>query len=154
MNLTPNAPIVIAGAGTALFVVQAGAGTEFPMTKCDVKIAADKTEVTGSFSVFSQPTGFKKVWKEFGQGSSGGSCSWQSYWRVNQIVAPMDLVIGETYNIRPYVRRPQWVDNADPGSYFDLDLFIDDNSLSLDPKGGVIEWSVTTTLNGYAVFPD
>lgn len=156
MPITPNDPIVIEGAGTALFIMTNKVGpafTELPMTKTDVKLTGEKTEVTGSFSL-AEANSTTKIWSQYGEGKSGGTVSWQSFWLTGQIVAPMDIWQGDTYRFRQFVRRPGWLNGGDLGSCYDDMLFIDDKSMSLDPKTGVISWDVTTTANGAIFEPE
>lgn len=139
MSLTPVSPSVLTGAQVALFITD----IEVPMSKGEIKRNAVKTDVTGSTSVSSGV-----VWNEFGQGPSGGTFNWEGHWRVGQVVAPPDVIQGQTYAIKGYVRRPGWNGVADAGSYWGGNLFIEDNSMTLDPKLGSIDWRVSGTFNG------
>lgn len=143
MAIVPVAPLVYTGAQVALFFVGPNGDVEVPMTKGELKLAAEKTEVTGSTSVSGG-----KVWKEFGEAPSGGTFNWEAFWRVGQTITPPQVQKGNTYTVKIYNRRPGWLAQNDPGSCHVGNLYIDDNSLTFDPKVGGLAWRVTGTFNG------
>lgn len=137
-------PTVLTGASTALFVC----GIEVPMTKIEVKKHAKKTETTSSLSVYEG-----QVWEEYGPGPSGATLSWESQWRVTQQIVPPAIRQGAIYPVAGYVRRPLWSGPNDAGSAYVMNLFIDDNTITLDPKAGVVDWKVSGTATGPILDP-
>jgi hypothetical protein len=133
------APVVLQGANIDLKLC----GLSVPVDKIDIKRHAKKTEIT---STASYQNGV--VWDEFSPGSSGGTISWDGHWRVSQIVQPPYVIPGKIYPFRAYVSRAGSSSPNDPGIYYSGNVFIDDNSLTLDPKSGVITWKVSGTCTG------
>jgi hypothetical protein len=137
-------PTVLSGSDVALFVC----GLEVPIEKCEVKKHAKKTETTSSVSVWGG-----QLWDEFAPGASGGTVSWDSKWHVSQQIVPPAIRQGAIYPIAPYVRRPFTNGASDPGSAFSMNLLIEDNTITLDPKSGVIDWKAGGTVTGPIVDP-
>jgi hypothetical protein len=137
-------PTVLQGAQVALFIC----GIEVPVEKVDMKKHAKKTETTSSVSFFNG-----QLWEEYAPGPSGGSVSWDSKWRIGQQVTPPSVRPGAIYPLAVYVRRPGAQGAGDPGSAYSFNVFIDDNSLTLDPKAGTIEWKVSGTATGPILDP-
>ncbi len=132
-------PVVLQGANIALQLC----GIDVPVDKVDIKRHAKKTEVT---STASYQGGI--IWDEFAPGTSGGTVSWDGHWRVSQAIVPPDVIPGKIYPCRAFVRKSGTNGTNDPGSYYGFNVFIDDNSLTLDPKSGVITWKVSGTATG------
>lgn len=132
-------PVVLQGASVGLYLCD----IEVPVDKIDLKRHAKKTEVTSTASYSGG-----RIWEEFAPGASGGSLSWDGHWRVSQAVRPPDVKPGYIYPAKAYVRKPATNSANDPGSYYSFNVFVDDNSLTLDPKGGIITWKVSTTITG------
>jgi hypothetical protein len=137
-------PTVLQGANIALFLC----GIEVPVEKVELKKHAKKTETTSSVSFYNG-----QLWDEFAPGTSGGTVSWDSKWRINQQITPPSIRPGAIYPVAVYIRRPLTLGPTDPGSAYSLNLFIDDSSLSLDPKSGVIEWRCAGTGSGPIIDP-
>jgi hypothetical protein len=150
--LTPNPPLVFTGIQVALFLGPSNAQQEVPIIKGEFKIAAKKTESTGSTSIGPSPT-TTKIWEEYGQGPSGWGFNWNGCWRIGQVLTPLSIVQGETYGMTAYARRPGWNGPADPGVGYTGALYIEDNSITLDPRSGIIEWKVTGSGQGTLTFP-
>ncbi len=132
-------PAVIPGSLVGLFLC----GIEVPIEKADLKKHAKKTEITSSASLYGGV-----LWEEYAPGPSGGSLSWEAKLRVGQVVNPTSIRQGGIYPIALYERRPFTNGPSDPGSAFTFNLYIDDSSLTFDPKTGVIDWKVSGTVTG------
>lgn len=132
-------PVVLQGANIALKICD----QEVPVDKVDIKKHSKKTEVT---STASYNGGI--IWEEFAPGTSGGSMSWDGHWRVSQAVTPPDVRTGKIYAVKAFIRKAATNSASDPGSYYSMNVFIDDSSLTLDPKSGVITWKVSATVTG------
>jgi hypothetical protein len=137
-------PTVLQGATVALFLC----GIEVPIEKAELKKHAKKTETTSSVSFYNG-----QLWEEYAPGPSGGSLSWDSKWRVGQQIIPPSVRPGAIYPVAAYVRRPFANGPGDPGVAYAMNLFIDDNSITLDPKAGVIEWKCSGTATGPIIDP-
>jgi hypothetical protein len=135
---------VIPSAAVAMFIC----GIEIPVEKVELKKHAKKTETTCSVSFYNG-----QLWEEYAPGPSGGTVNWDSKWRVGQAVTPPSVRPGGIYPIAVYVRRPFFNGPTDPGSAFSMNLFVDDNSLTLDPKAGVIDWKCSGTATGPILDP-
>lgn len=132
-------PVVLQGANIALHICS----QEVPVDKVDIKRHTKKTEVT---STASYNGGI--IWEEFAPGTTGGAVSWDGHWRVSQAVTPPDVQTGKIYAAKAFVRKPGTNSASDQGSYYSMNVFIDDSSLTLDPKSGVITWKVSATATG------
>lgn len=139
-----QAPVTLQGSAVGVYIC----GLEIPIEKADLKRMAKKTEVTASTSFFGG-----QIWDEFAPGSSGGSLNWDSKWRVGQLVSPPSVRPGAIYPVLAYVRRPLTNGPSDVGSAYSMNLFIDDSSITLDPKAGVIEWKCSGTATGPVIDP-
>jgi hypothetical protein len=137
-------PVVLQGANVGLQIC----GTDVPVDKIDLKIHTKKTEVT---STASNSGG--TIWEEYAPGSSGGTVSWDGHWRVSQIVRPPDLITGKIYPAKAFARKAGTNGATDPGLFYSFNIFVDDSSLTLDPKSGVITWKVSTTVTGAITYP-
>lgn len=137
-------PTVLNGAQTALFVC----GIEVPIEKMDLKRTAKKTEITSSVSYYAGT-----LWEEYCPGPSGGSLNWDSKWRINQTITPPAIRPGAVYPVAVYIRRPLTNGPADPGSAYTMNVFIESNDLTLDPKSGVIDWKCSGTCSGPIIDP-
>lgn len=138
------APVTISGAAVALFIC----GLEVPVEKIDFKRMAKKTEVTSSVSYYQG-----QIWDEFSPGAAGATLNWDSKWRVGQTVAPTSVRPGAIYPVSAYVRRPGANGASDPGSAYSMNLFVEDSSLTLDPKAGVVDWKCSGTATGPVIDP-
>jgi hypothetical protein len=133
------APTVLQGANIAMQLC----GTEIPVDKIDIKRHAKKTEVTSTASFQGG-----KIWDEFAPGSSGGTCSFDGHWRVSQTIQPPHIIPGNIYPAKAYVRKAGTNGATDTGLFYSMNLYIDDMSLTLDPKSGVITYKVSATATG------
>lgn len=139
-----TAPVVFSGNSVALmFDAGGGAKLEVPMVKGELKFSADKGEATSSLSVVNQV-----VFKEYGRGPTGASFNWDSNWRVGANPAPTELSVGAIYQAWIYFRRPGWNNAADVGGSYNMYLFMDEVSLTFDPRSGVFEWRAGATMTG------
>jgi hypothetical protein len=68
-------------------------------------------------------------------------------------VLPPDVITGKIYPVSLYVRRPATNSVTDPGSAFTFNLFVENVSLSFDPKTGVIDWKVSGAATGPIIDP-
>lgn len=137
-------PTVLNGSAAALFIC----GFEVPIEKVELKRSAKKTEITSSASYFNGV-----LWEEYSPGASGGSLSFDSKWRIQMAVSPPSIRAGAIYPVALYTRRPLTLGPGDQGSAFALNLFIDDNSITVDPRQGVIDWKVSGTVTGPIIDP-
>ncbi|SRR5579871_5833371 len=140
--------VTLTGASVALFVNS----TEMPMSKVEIKKMAKKTEVTGSTSG-AVVAGVNQIWQEYSPGPSGGSLSAEGHWRVGQPITPPQLRQGALYAISAYVRRPGWLNAADPGSAYVGTIFVEDNSVVLDPNSGAVDWRLAASFSGPILDP-
>ena len=138
------APVVLQGADIDLQLC----GISVPVDKVDIKRHAKKTEIT---STASYTNGV--VWDEFAPGSSGGTVSWDGHWRVSQTIQPPHVIPGKVYPCKAYARRALSQGPGDPGIFYQFNIFVDDCSLTLDPKSGVITWKVSGTATGPIIDP-
>lgn len=155
--ITPAASFAVTGASSALFILQGGAFSELPMTKVDVKRGANITEITGSTDVYNRETpsdstlnngGQLRVASTYAGGATNATVGVSAFWRAGQVKSPIELFEGDSYAFRICIRRPGWRSAADAGLYMSPYLIIEDISMSLDPKVGAIEWSMSTRANG------
>jgi hypothetical protein len=132
-------PVVLQGANIDLQIC----GTSVPVDKIDIKRHAKKTEVTSTASFQGGA-----IWDEFAPGTSGGSVSWDGHWRVSQTVQPPHVIPGKIYPCKAFARKAGTNGVTDPGLFYQMNVFIDDCSLTFDPKSGVITWKVSATATG------
>lgn len=152
-------PVTLTGAGVALFIAggagfppAVGQAVEMPMTKTTIKRAAKKTEVTGSTST-SNADGATQTWQEFSPGPSGGTLEAEGHWRIGQAIMPTQLRQGAIYYAWAYVWRPGWFSGGDPGGAYQGYILIDDNTTTLDPNSGSVDWRLMATFTGPIVPP-
>lgn len=137
-------PTTLQGSQVALYIC----GIEVPIDKADLKRMAKKTEITSSVSYYNGV-----IWEEYSPGPSGGSLNWDSKWRVNQTITPPDVRPGAIYPVAAYVRRPGTTGPSDPGSAYTMNLFVESNDVTFDPRAGVIEWKCSGTATGPIINP-
>jgi hypothetical protein len=137
-------PAVISSASIAVFVC----GFEVPVEKADLKQMAKKTEVTSTASLYQGV-----IWEEFAPGASGGTFDFDSKWRPSGSVLPPSLRTGAIYPVSLYVRRPLTNGATDAGSAFSFNFFVENVSLTFDPKSGVIDWKVSGAATGPIIQP-
>jgi hypothetical protein len=66
---------------------------------------------------------------------------------------PPDLITGKIYPAKAFARKAGTNGATDPGLFYSFNIFVDDSSLTLDPKSGVITWKVSTTVTGAITYP-
>lgn len=114
-----------------------------PAEKIELKFSCKKTEITSTADYSGG-----RMWENFAPGNSGGTLTWDGHWRISSAVIPPDIKPGAIYPIEAYVRRPGVLSDNDPGAFWSGYLFIDDQTVILDPKTGVITWKGAGTFCG------
>ncbi len=137
--LTATAPVTMPSSGVGVEVC----GVMIPVEKADFKLHCKKTEMT---STTSYHLGF--LWDEFSPGNLGGSLGFESHWRITAVVTPPMLLPGYILPFRAFIRRPGTYGVRDRGVYYAFRAIVEDSSLTLDPRTGVINWKVSTTITG------
>lgn len=133
------APITLLGGNSALFVC----GLEVPFEKAELKLTTKKTDIT---STASYSNGI--IYEEHSPGATSGELSWDTKWRASTSVAPPNLRQGAIYPVQLYVVRAGAVGPGNAGTFYAMNVFIDSNALTFDPKNGTIEWKISATVTG------
>ncbi len=139
-------PVILQGANIALQMCD----IDIPVVKIDLKLHAKKTDIT---STASYQASTQQVFEEYASGALGGNVSWDCQWRVSQVVKPPDLIPGRIYPCKAFARRAGTASPEDPGIFWSFNAIIEDSSLSLDPRTGVITWKVTASCTGIITMP-
>lgn len=138
------APQTVNAATIAVFLC----GFEIPVVKADLKKMTKKTEITTTASLYGGV-----IWEEFSPGASGGTFDFDSQWRASGDVLPPSVRTGAIYPVSLYVRRPGTASAGDAGSAFTFNFFVENASMSFDPKSGVIDWKVSGAATGPIIEP-
>jgi hypothetical protein len=123
-------------------------GIEVPCVKIDLKLMTKKVDITSTASYVNNI-----LWEEFTPGASGATLSFDSVWRIGQVVTPPSVRVGAIYPAQVFVRRAATNGPSDPGSFYSFNVFVDDSALTLDPLQGKIDWKFSGTVTGAVTYP-
>lgn len=148
MPIATVAPTTVQGARVALAVNNAGNALEISIKKMDISINGKKTEITSSTNYDAT---LDRVWEDYDPGALGGTFNCEAEVRA-ATANGMSILPGFKYNFYAYIRRP--LPPGDPvGAFWNFVALVEKSDFACDPKTGVIEWKLSTTICGPVVYP-